>query len=728
MSSGGAAAGAGTPVVPGGAASSAVNAGDVAGLLQRSTAATGVEVQQRNAVVADPRVRGYHVGQLVTYGDGGFFFPARQDLDTAVSKFDPRSVSSVTVIKGPYSVRYGPGLSFIDIISADTPRYKDGFLVEGRTSYGYQTNGERQSFLQSLQGGDADWGFRLSYDTRFGNDYHAGDGRDVPSSYYSQTVNFALGYNFSEDHKLEFKALRLYQHNVEFAGLFFDIGRLNTEAYSVRYTLNNQPMWDRFNVDAWYNYTGAVGDTHQGAKQAFLNTFLSGPNNFNAPIQDFSKTSFNDASFGYRALMGWGEKDCWQVNVGTDFNYLRNHLSEYIRLLQLAGPNPGIGPATDPLLQQNLGIPQSHLADPGIFVDATLPLTKRLTINGGARQDNVFTTGANRTVTGNILVTPGAVNNPLAAAQVSPIAGPAFLVPAPGATSFDPILFSTKPTTNDLSRHFDTRAAYVTADYKIDEHLTGYVKYGYAERPPTLTELYAAGPFVAVLQQGLNRLVGDPNLKAEKDNQVDAGLFGNYDNVRFGASGFYAFINNYITFDQNKVGPGISQVVFTNTDLATLAGGELFADVDLTGYLTPFLTVSYVQGRDRTHVDTRRPAGLVSSRTFIDTEPLPGISPLEIRSGFRLHEATVRPRWSVEFLARSVLGQNLIAASLSELPTSGFTIFDVRAFWQITDQVLLTGGVENIGDKFYREHLDPRSGDQLFRPGTNAYAAVEVKY
>ena len=82
----------------------------------------------------------------------------------------------------------------------------------------------------------------------------------------------------------------------------------------------------------------------------------------------------------------------------------------------------------------------------------------------------------------------------------------------------------------------------------------------------------------------------------------------------------------------------------------------------------------------------------------------------------------------MEFLARSVMGQNLVAASLSELPTSGFTIFDVRAFWQMSDQVLLTGGVENIGDKFYREHLDPRSGDQLIRPGTNAYAALEVKY
>ena len=40
-------------------------------------------------------------------------------------------------------------------------------------------------------------------------------------------------------------------------------------------------------------------------------------------------------------------------------------------------------------------------------------------------------------------------------------------------------------------------------------------------------------------------------------------------------------------------------------------------------------------------------------------------------------------------------------------------------------------GVENIGDKFYREHLDPRSGfpnPQMFRPGINVYLGAEVRY
>ena len=30
------------------------------------------------------------------------------------------------VIPGPYGLRYGPGLSYIDIVMQDTPRYSDG--------------------------------------------------------------------------------------------------------------------------------------------------------------------------------------------------------------------------------------------------------------------------------------------------------------------------------------------------------------------------------------------------------------------------------------------------------------------------------------------------------------------------------------------------------------------------------------------------------------------------
>src|SRR5262249_28067781 len=228
-------------LVPAGAASSLYNAPDVGRLITKSDASLGIQNQFRNGVIADPRIRGYHVGQITTYGDGGFFVPARLDLDTIVSKFDPSTVRDVVVIKGPYSVRYGPGFAFLDIATFDSPRSEPcTYVMHERTIYGYNTNGQGMHGLQMLEFGAPDYGIRATYDIRFSNDYKAGEGRDVPSSYNSQNGVFAVGYSFSDISRIEFHAVRLYQHDVEFPGLFFDLNRLDTEAYSLRYSLNDK--------------------------------------------------------------------------------------------------------------------------------------------------------------------------------------------------------------------------------------------------------------------------------------------------------------------------------------------------------------------------------------------------------------------------------------------------------------------------------------------------------
>jgi outer membrane receptor protein involved in Fe transport len=732
-------------------------------LLSKSPGATGVEVQRRNAISSDPRVRGYRVGEVVTLGDGALFFPARQDLDTAVAKFDPGSVRDIVIVKGPYSALYGPGFAFLDIVTLDSPRYQC-FEAHGRTSFGYQTNGDRWDGLQSVFAGDRDWGFRATYNILAGNDYRGGYGPDplfgvrpdVAGSYNSQNINYALGADLTENSKIEFKGLRVHQHDVEFPGLYFDIDRLDTEAYSVRYTLDRQPYFDRLNLDTWYNTTVADGNTLQGTKQAFVQRLLlvSFNNVPNQPLpipnpfifSDSSTTRFSDKSLGYRLATSWGNaaKNQPVLTAGSDFNLFGQTLVENIRLNQLGGPPlnptgtqppfpPGIPAplppgAVVPQFTQNQFIPPSSSVDPGIFLEASLPVNDRLKVKSGGRIDYVHTTSDPRLITGNINLfgTPETPGLGLSTGQVF---------------TLDPIVYSTDPTRTDLDRNFTLFAGFLSSEYKLDEHVTALGAFGYSERAPTLTELYAAGPFIGVLQQGTSRVIGDPNMVKPKLAQFDVGLKADYDWFKGGVTGFYAFVRDYITFDLNKGGAGITQVVFTNTDLATLAGGELFGQVDLTSWLTPFGTLAYVQGTDRTHRDNRRPANLASSRRdnpitnerAAESEPLAQIPPLEMRTGFRVHPPTATPRWQVEFSARTVMGQNNVATSLQELTTPGFTVFDVRSYWQVRKWWLVSAGVENFGDKLYREHLDPISGnilgvDPLFRAGTNFYFASQMTY
>ncbi|MBI3462053.1 MAG: TonB-dependent receptor [Planctomycetes bacterium] len=138
-------------------------------------------------------------------------------------------------------------------------------------------------------------------------------------------------------------------------------------------------------------------------------------------------------------------------------------------------------------------------------------------------------------------------------------------------------------------------------------------------------------------------------------------------------------------------------------------------------WLTPFATVSYVEGRDHSRGDR----GIIPGSS---EEPLPGIAPLAGRLGLRLHEPAEKPRWGIELAARIVDNQDRVASSLLEEPTAGFTTYDLRGFWQATRGLLLVTGVENLTDKQYREHLDLRTGQGVFQPGVNFYFGFEWSY
>ena len=48
--------------------------------------------------------------------------------------------------------------------------------------------------------------------------------------------------------------------------------------------------------------------------------------------------------------------------------------------------------------------------------------------------------------------------------------------------------------------------------------------------------------------------------------------------------------------------------------------------------------------------------------------------------------------------------------------------------WVATPYLYYVVGVENITDRFYREHLDFRTGRGTFRPGVNFYLLTEIVY
>jgi iron complex outermembrane recepter protein len=707
---------------------------DAGSLLGKSPSATGVISKERSPIITNPRVRGSQVGQLLA--SGSYWFPARPDLDTLLSKIDSRIIQNMIVFKGPYSARYGPAFNFIDVDLLPSPRFANGYETHGSTSLEYKTNGAQFYGRQTVWGGDADWGFRVGYGHRTGSDYEAGNGTKFPSSYKSRDFDVALGYDPSPDSRIEFNYLRLDQTDVEVPTQLLDIEFLVTDAYELKYVLVNQEHFDRLGLDVWYNATRTKGNANSPGKQRVI-PFLA--------VNNITETAdAKNSSTGYNLALSWGDADRAELTLGTDLRYLTQQANAFVLFPGQTIPFIDGNNATPEI---NLPIPPAHWANPGLFAELTKRVSDPLFVRAGARLDFVNANAARRVNEADGAGGPGAGFGPNGefpfnynpTGQNENILLPDGTI-IPNVPS-QPVDIADLLNGN-LNQNFALGAFFLTGEYALDDHWTATGGFGFAMRAPTMAELYPLQYTATVLpQQSFSVLFGNPNLKAERRYQIDLGLNRSNSRLRGGVNGFFAWIENYITYD--SLIPTAFFYQYTNTDLATLAGFDMYAEYDVASCLTAFGTAKYVEGRDL----SRNSNGLFgftmnttrSEITNRDHEPLPAIPPLEGRVGLRLHPAGPRQNWGVEFSSRIVNHQYQIATSLNELPTPGFTTYDIRGYWKPTQAWTLIVGFENLTDKNYLEHLDPHGRVETFfpppaslglvyRPGFNAYFSAELVY
>jgi iron complex outermembrane receptor protein len=430
------------------------------------------------------------------------------------------------------------------------------------------------------------------------------------------------------------------------------------------------------------------------------------PNGSSLTLPRDSDTDFYVDSTGYTAAMTWGHSDSGNATLGSDLRLYERGLTEtQIRPAGSGGFRTGTENTT-------ALIPDSSSINPGIFAEVVIPANERLKIRSGARVDWVATS-----------------------------AGPGAILRRGGPRTLD-VLGPDRDSSHTLW------SAYITGDYELTEQLTANAGFGLAQRPPSLTELYAMRPFESVLQQGLNRIQGYPFLDPERLKQLDIGLRTENECFRGSIRGFYSWIDDYITSQGIAVDPTSSSdritSVFANTPEATLAGGEGFGEYSFASNMSLFGSVMYVEGRNHTLNENLfntatmpRPPGSSSGSSFgrsafdqsVGEEALPQIPPLESRLGFRINDPSPCRYWGFEISARIVDNQDRVASgSLLEQSTPGFTTFDFRGDWHPYEDLTVIFGVLNFTDKHYREHLDNRAGNQLYQPGITGYVGTELTY
>ena len=80
-------------------------------------------------------------------------------------------------------------------------------------------------------------------------------------------------------------------------------------------------------------------------------------------------------------------------------------------------------------------------------------------------------------------------------------------------------------------------------------------------------------------------------------------------------------------------------------------------------------------------------------------------------------------------MIRHALKQNRISNNYGESKTPAFTIADIKASYDFSDKIRLIGGVRNLFDEAYYEHLNRSvkgSNKAIYAPGRSFYLNLAI--
>jgi len=662
-----------------------------------SQTSLAVQMQRRGQVQGNPFIRGFKNQQIYSQLDGQYFLPIRTDLDTITSKIDPGIVQDVIVIEGPYSVQYGPGFSFFDIVTAPTPRNQ---RAQYRSSGSYIMNGSGFYGRETVSGGGSNYGYRFSYGHRNANDYKTGGGGGsplnpfnlergarIPSHYNYGDFLGDVGYDLAADTRLEVSYRRFDQNHTAYPGQFFDIASQESNALNLR-LIDTDPTqrYSKRILQGWYNRSNMTGNTLNPSSQGIVAQIENGlitTSNF-PPGTTFQGNTVGDVmSTGGRVATTYGDLDDVNLTTGIDARVLSQRITEFY---DITSPDP-VPPST----LFSTGMPRSRLANPGAFAEMTLPWSSSFKTRIGGRGDYVYTAADS--------------------SQINPNTG-------------------SLPAGSVFHKNDGLYSFYMTNTAELNRNWTANVSFGQAQRPPTLIDRYADGVFLGILQSGFSRVIGNPGLSKERNWQIDASLSANYDNYRGSLRGYQSWVINYITYSVFPViDPTGARILNTiNTPLATLSGFETFHEFgEANNWIKPFAAVNYVYGVDQTiH------------------QALPQIPPLQSRLGFNFQRGGGNSPWGISTYARVVAHQdrngylrttlNAPEVTSVELRTPGFTTANIQGYWQAGRNLTVFAGIDNAFNRFYIEHLSLHTGGLnnpntwAWSPGCSPYVNVEWTY
>lgn len=269
---------------------------------------------------------------------------------------------------------------------------------------------------------------------------------------------------------------------------------------------------------------------------------------------------------------------------------------------------------------------------------------------------------------------------------------------------------------DQMSRSETLPSAFIRLENENPEHgLKNYIGLGYVERVPDYWEIMRTDYKVAKTN-AFNHLDNEKTIQLDLGTQIKHGAWNAW------TSAYVGLINDYIlmTYDPSKPAGMMNPTISTNVD-ATIAGAEAGLGYQFTDHLQADVSAMYAWGENTT-----------------DHKPLPQIAPLEGRFNLRY----VHDKYTLGALWRVVAKQDRISLNQGNIvgydmnESKAFNTLSLNASYNLTKDVDVAIGIDNVLDKAYTEHLN-KAGDagfgfaaneQFNNIGRNYWARMSMKF
>ena len=620
-------------------------------------------------------VRGLSEQRIVTLVDGNRVETAT-DIAAGLATIDVNDIERVEVIKGAASSLYGSGAlgGVVNIITRDGA-YNQEFYAKGTASLSFQSVNSMHTENASLVLGDEKWYVRLSGTIRDAANVNTPAGELENSQFSDNNLSLKASVKPFQNHELK---LNLQRYRVNNAGIpggkafpgsakatYTDAGRDMIGAdYRI---LTNGEVVKELNFKYFYQYIPREVELIPNPNTTITPSgyHTTHGGTFQARLKAFE---------GHSTVTGI---DLWSRNLRTE---------RYKDVYQPVKDSAGNLIRTNHIFRAEIPIPETDFTSGGLFIQDNFKPFERLSVNIGGRVDLIRIRNEEAVDPWYLIVNDVRNDNP-ANQRVTFEAG-------------------------EVLNH--SWSADLGLLYSFTNDLDGSLTLSRAFRSPSIEERFKYIDLGSIVS------IGNPELEPENGYFADLGLKLWKEKLQASINLFANSMNNliveepgeieYTYIDQPNRVDTIPALIYGNVDKALLYGYDLSFSYSPVGRLVLSASSSFVRGRD-TRNDTN----------------LPLMPPLNGRLGLRYQSLQ---GYGIEAVCSMTADQSRIAEG--EIATKGFAAYDLKfhtkTFRLNFASLKIYGGIENIFDRAYVNHLSTNRGFIRYEPGRNFYLRLGLEF